>query len=168
MNKKYYLIIMLLCNFFLHAQEYFPKNDGVKNKNTNYTAFTNAKIYISPSQVIEKGILLIKADKVISSGTNVSLPQNTIRIDLDGKSIYPSFIDIYSDFGIEKPKRNSSAGRSPQFDTSRTGYYWNDHIMPEQKATDKFKFDPKKAEALRNAGFGVVNTHIQEGIVRGN
>ena len=168
MNKKYYFLIILLCTFFLNAQEYFPKNDGVKVKNTNYTAFTNAKIHVTPSQVIENGVLLIKDGKVVNSGTSVSIPQNTVIINLEGKSIYPSFIDIYSDFGIEKPKRESGSGRSPQFDASRTGYYWNDHIMPEQMTIDKFNFDSKKAEELRKAGFGIVNTHIQDGIVRGN
>src|SRR5690606_26817624 len=83
------------------------------------------------------------------------------------KSIYPSFIDIYSDFGVEKPKRQASAGRSSQYDASRSGYYWNDHIMPENNAFEKFQYDSKKADDLIKAGFGVVNTHIQDGIVRG-
>src|SRR5690606_32672356 len=86
--------------------------------------------------------------------------------DASGKSIYPSFIDMYSDFGVEKPKR-PAGGRSSQYDASRSGYYWNDHIMPENNAIEQFKYDSKKAEDLIKAGFGVVNTHIQDGIVRG-
>ena len=39
--------------------------------------------------------------------------------------------------------------------------------MPENNAIDQFKYDSKKAEELIKAGFGVVNTHIQDGIVRG-
>ena len=38
--------MMLMCTISLVAQEHFPKNDGVKSENTNYTAFTNAKIYV--------------------------------------------------------------------------------------------------------------------------
>lgn len=151
----------------VNAQEYFPKNDGVKASNNNFTAFTNAKIYVSPSQVINKGTLLIQKGKVVEVGTNVSIPPNSVKIDLEGKSVYPSFIDIYSSFGVEKPKRAPGQGRSPQYDATREGFYWNDHIMPENNAIANFKFDDKKAKELMKAGFGTVNTHIQDGIARG-
>ncbi|MDO7170586.1 amidohydrolase family protein [Mariniflexile sp. AS56] len=166
MLKKYLVFLTLLSACTLSAQDYFPKNDGVSTKNTNYTAITNAKIFVTPTQIIEKGTLLIKDGKIVASGTTVTIPKNAIIINGDGKSIYPSFIDIYSDFGVEKPKRESS-GRSAQYDPSRTGYYWNDHVMPENNAIEKFKYDSKTATDLLKAGFGVVNTHIQDGIVRG-
>ena len=157
---------------FLHAilvfgQEYFPKNDGVVTRNTNYTALTNATLFVTPTKKIEKATLLIKDGKVVSSGTSVSIPANTTVIDLDGKYVYPSFIDIYSDFGIEKPKRAAGSGRSAEYDPSRSGYYWNDHIMPENVGVEHFKFDNKSASELHKAGFGAVNTHLQDGIIRG-
>lgn len=159
--------MMLLCSFSFYAQDYFPKNDGVKAKNTNYTAFTNAKIYISPTQIINQGTLLIQNGKVIATGTAVNIPKNAVVIDVSGKYIYPSFIDMYSSFGVEKPKRRPNNSRTPQYDASRTGYYWNDHVMPENKAIERFKFDAKAAKDLLKAGFGTVNTHIHDGIVRG-
>ncbi|OBX25902.1 imidazolonepropionase-like amidohydrolase [Gelidibacter algens] len=166
MIKQILTIMTVMCSFSILAQDYFPKNDGVATKNTNYTAITNAKIYVSPTQVIEKGTLLIKDGKVVATGTSVTIPKNATQIDASGKSIYPSFIDMYSDFGVEKPKRESG-GRSSQYDPSRSGFYWNDHVMPENNAIDQFKYDSKKAEDLIKAGFGVVNTHIQDGVVRG-
>ena len=166
MFKQLFTLLTVLCSFSFFAQDYFPKNDGVITKNTNYTAFTNAKIYVTPTEVIEKGTLLIKDGKVVATGTSVTIPKNSTVIDLAGKSIYPSFIDIYSDFGIEKPARQGGR-RSGQYEPTRTGYYWNDHVMPENNAIEKFKYDSKKAEELIKAGFGVVNTHIQDGIVRG-
>ena len=39
--------------------------------------------------------------------------------------------------------------------------------MPENKAIEKFTYDDKEAKVLREAGFGVVNSHIQDGIARG-
>lgn len=167
MIKKQFLFMMLLCSFSFYAQDYFPKNDGVKAKNTNYTAFTNAKIYISPTQIINQGTLLIQNGKVIATGTAVNIPKNAVVIDVSGKYIYPSFIDMYSSFGVEKPKRRPNNSRTPQYDASRTGYYWNDHVMPENKAIERFKFDAKAAKDLLKAGFGTVNTHIHDGIVRG-
>ncbi len=166
MIKKHLFFTLFLCGFSLIAQEHFPKNDGIKSKNTNYTAFINAKIFVTPTQIIDNGILLIKDGEVVASGVSVNIPKNTVVIDISGKSIYPSFIDIYSSFGIEKPKRQSG-GRSPQYDATREGFYWNDHVMPEQNAIDYFEFNNKSASDLRKAGFGVVNTHMQDGVVRG-
>ena len=110
----------------------------------------------------------MKDGKVAEVGKSVKIPEGTKIIDLDGKMIYPSFIDIYSDFGIAKPKRNPSDSRSSQYEAEREGYYWNDHIRPETNPVGDFKFDNKKATELLNAGFGAVNTHLQDGIIRGN
>ena len=155
-----------MCSYSF-AQEYIPKNDGVKTNTSNYTAFTNAKIYITPTQIVDNGTLLIKDGKVVASGNNVSVPKNTVTVDVSGKTIYPSFIETYSDFGMKPVENASSNRRSPQYDASRDGFYWNDHIRPDQNALDFFDFDSKKAEKLRKAGFGVVNSHIDDGIIQG-
>ncbi|QWX82493.1 amidohydrolase family protein [Cellulophaga sp. HaHaR_3_176] len=168
MKTRLMLLAIIWCSSNLFAQDYFPKNDGVKSKNNNYTAFTNAKIYVTPTQVIENGTLLIQNGKVVQTGKTVTIPKNTVTINLKGKSIYPSFIDVYSDFGVEKPKKpEGRSRRATQYEPSREGFYWNDHIMPENSAVQKFKYDSKKAKELREAGFGVVNAHIQDGIARG-
>lgn len=167
MKIRFWVFATLWCSISLFAQEYFPKNDGVKAENHNYTAFINAKIYLTPTQVLDKATLLIQNGKVVQAGKSVILPKNSIVVDLEGKYIYPSFIDIYSSFGIEKPQRAAGVSRTAQYDPAREGYYWNDHIMPENNAADQFKYDDKKAKELRDVGFGTVNTHIQDGIARG-
>ncbi|MFT4801686.1 MAG: imidazolonepropionase-like amidohydrolase [Flavobacteriaceae bacterium] len=166
MKKTVLLCLILVSVTHLIAQDYFPTNTGLKQENNNYTAFTNAVIYITPNEVIKNGTLLIQDGKVIASGKSVTIPKNAIIIDLNGKHIYPSFIDPYSSFGVSKPE-NAKRERSPQYETKREGFYWNDHIMPENKAIDKFKYVSKKADELRKAGFGVVNSHIMDGIARG-
>ncbi|WP_289644509.1 amidohydrolase family protein [Maribacter aestuarii] len=167
MKKSILVLCLFWCSATLFSQDYFPVNDGVKANNNNYTAFTNAKIYVTPSEVIQKGTLLIQNGKVVSAGSSVSIPENTVVVDLSGKSIYPSFIDAYSKFAVEQPKRSPGGGRASQYDAEREGFYWNDHIMPENSAITKYKYDDKAAKELREAGFGVVNSHIQDGIVRG-
>ena len=167
MIKKTSLLVCLVFTITLYAQENIPKNDGVKTINSSYTAVTNAKIHVSPTQIIENGTLVIKDGKIVSVGSNVSIPKNAVVTDLSGKSIYPSFIDIYSTFGVKKPERPSNNSRRPQYDSKREGYYWNDHIRADQNAIDMFKYDDKEAKKLMEAGFGVVNTHINDGIIRG-
>ncbi len=157
-----------MCLSTVYAQEYFPNNKGVKTSKNNVFAFTNAKIYVNPNTIIKKGTLLIKDGKVISSGKSVSIPKNAQVIDLKGKTIYPSFIDVYTTFGIQTPKREGWSGKRPQYEAGRKGYYWNDHIRPDVNPLNQFKFDTKKAKELLNLGFGVVNTHLEDGIMQGN
>ncbi len=166
---KKVLLLLFLGMFIskINAQEYFPNNESVQNKNTNFTAFTNAKIYVSPTQIIEKGTLLIQNGRVINVGTIVSIPKNAITINLEGKSIYPSFIDMYTDFGMEKPKLAINSDRNPLYDTKREGHYWSESIRSEVNAYEEFKYDTAKAEELLKAGFGVVGTHIKNGVARG-
>jgi imidazolonepropionase-like amidohydrolase len=164
------ILFLFLLGVFLpkiQAQEYFPNNESVQNKNANFTAFINAKIFVTPTQIIEKGTLLIQNGKVVAVGNSIVIPKNCTTINLEGKSVYPSFIDMYTDFGIEKPKGESGSGRSPLYDTKRSGYYWNEHIRSEVNAYEAFKYDQPKAEELLKAGFGVVGTHVQDGIARG-
>ncbi|WP_271405125.1 amidohydrolase family protein [Tenacibaculum soleae] len=164
--KKTLILLLFLCVSVMHAQEYFPSNTGVKTSKNKLFAFTNAKIYVSATNVIKKGTLLIKDGKVLEIGKSVKIPKGTEIINLNGKYIYPSFVDTYSTFGVTAPKRKS--GRGPQYDANRKGYYWNDHIRPDTDAFDAFSFDDKKAKELVNLGFGVVNTHQNDGIMQGN
>lgn len=169
MRLKLLILGVFLWACQLQAQEYFPKNDGVKTTNTNYTIFKNAKIHVDPQTLIENGMFAIKEGKITAVGKSINIPKNSIIIDLQGKEVYPSFIDLYSDFGVEKPKQKSNGGSSqPQYDAGREGYYWNDHIRPETDAVSSFSFNSKEAEKLHKAGFGVVNTHIPDGIIRGS
>ena len=71
MKKIFILLFLLLVTNKTFSQNYFPNNEGVQNKNQNFTAFTNAKIYVTPTPIINKGTLLIQNGKVISAGTTI-------------------------------------------------------------------------------------------------
>ena len=153
--------------FHSFGQVYFPNNESVMSRNNNYTAIINAKIYVSSTKVFEKGTLLILKEKIVAVGNAVIIPKNSKIINVEGKSIYPSFIDMYTNFGVEKPNKVKQSDSSPQYDTKRVGYYWNENIRSENNAFDSFKYDKTKAEEFLKAGFGVVGTHQQDGIARG-
>ncbi len=165
--KKLLVAGVIFCSFIMNGQDYFPANDGVKSKNENYTVFTNATIHTSPSQTIKNGTLVIQDGKITNVGKSVAIPKNSITIDLKGKHVYPSFIDMYTSFGIKKPERPSGGGRESQYDNTREGYYWNDHIRSETRGVDDFEYDSKSAKGFINAGFAVVATHQHDGIARG-
>tara|TARA_B110000037_G_scaffold144486_1_gene163452 strand:+ start:21276 stop:24242 length:2967 start_codon:yes stop_codon:yes gene_type:complete len=166
--KKLLVLLFFLSVHTMYAQDYFPTDTGVKTTDHTLVAFTNATIYVTPEKILKNGTLLIENGKIINFGTAVKIPKGAKIVNLSGKTMYPSFIDLYSDFGIKKPKRAAGRSRSTQYAASREGYYWNDHIRPDIDPIKDFSFDAKKAKELLNAGFGVVNTHLQDGIVRGN
>ncbi len=165
--KKIILFLLLISVFNLSSQEYFPVNNDIKTPSKGFTAFTNTNIQISPNEFVKNATLLIKGNKIVSVGSNISVPNNAAIIDLKGLYIYPSFIDIYSDFGIKKPSRDKSHWTKYQWNAKRDGYYWNDHIRAEVNAFETYEFKEKDAKELLKLGFGTVNTHIHDGIARG-
>lgn len=165
---RFYTLLVVFCLSLLsNAQDYFPKNDGVKQSFKNYVAIKNATIYVSSNQKLENATLVFKDGKITDIGTNITLPKNATIIDATGKTIYPSFIDIYSEFGIDKPQPRPNGNFTPQYDTEREGYYWNDHIKPEYNAYENLKYDAKSAESLREIGFGTIVSHHNDGIIAG-
>jgi imidazolonepropionase-like amidohydrolase len=168
MRKTLLLLLYFVFLPKLQAQDYFPNSESTQNRNFNYTAFTNAKIYVTPTQLIENGTLLIQNGKVIATGNTVSIPKNCKVIDLKGKTIYPSFIDLFTNFGIEKPKRKSFSDDGPTYNTKKVGYYWNESIRSEINAFESYTYDNTKAEELLKAGFGIVLTHFPDGIAQGS
>lgn len=167
MPSRILMLLLMVFSTVLYAQQTFPEN-GVFDDREGHYAFTNARIQVSPGKVIEKGTLIIKDGKVTAVGANLTIPKDAISIDLAGKYIYPSFIDPYSDYGMpDKAKRTNNNGY-PQALTDKDGAYaWNEALKSEQRADQLFTTDAKKAKELRASGFGMVATHLQDGIARG-
>ena len=151
----------------LVAQDYFPTNKGVKTLNSKQILITGAVIHINPLKQLEEGMILIENGKITDVSTSIEIPRNAVVYNFEGKHIYPSFIELHSNFGVPALKGSSSGRRSIQYYANRKGFYWNDHILADYNSHEDFKYDPKKARELRASGFGVVNSHRKEGIHRG-
>lgn len=163
---KRILFLLVFSMHMLNGQVYFPDNTAVKTKELNYQAFTNATIHLNPTTVIKNATLLEQKGRIVAVGQNISLPKNTRIFDKTGTHIYPSFIELNSNFGI-KMEKTSRSGRSAQYQASRDGYYWNDHILSDYNSVEDYSYNKSQAKTLRNAGFGIVNTHRANGIHRG-
>ena len=163
-NLLTYFGILLLFTT-AQAQEYFPKNDGVKSRYDAHTLYQNAVIH-NPNEKPFKGDLLVFKGKIVKIAKQIAVEDNYISINLDGKHLYPSFIDLTSEFGIKKPTKEQ-AKKGNGYDATRTGHYWNDHIRPETNASQFFEYEEEEAKKLLQIGFGVVNTHYPDGIMRG-
>lgn len=163
---KVVFVLFIFCEF-LFAQENFPKNGISENFKPTY-AFKNANIIISPNEQIKNGVLIIKDDIIINVDSNLEIPENAITFDLQGDYIYPSFIDLFSDYGLSKVERKNT-GYAPQYESNKKGAYsWNQAIHPEIHASQQFFHDRKKMKGYHEMGYGALLTHVSDGIFRGS
>ncbi|HRI19346.1 MAG TPA: amidohydrolase family protein [Panacibacter sp.] len=163
--------MLLLCCFIsmlAMAQETYPVN-GVADKRSDYFAFTNATIIKDPQTTLQNATLVIRQRKIVAVGVNIVAPKDAVVIDCKGKYIYPSFIDLFSDYGITSPKGDGGGDFSNYQNISNTkgAYSWNQALKPETDASKLFNANSDKAKDLRGIGFGTVLTHMQDGIARG-
>ena len=149
------------------AQETFPTN-GVKNTFEPIHAFTNAYIVWAPGQILSNATLLVQGDRILATDSTNPIPDHAIIHEMDGDYIYPSFIELHSEYGIPKKER-VRWNPQPQYKSSKSGAVaWNEAIHPELEARNLFKHNEESANNYRKAGFGAVLTHQQDGIARGS
>jgi imidazolonepropionase-like amidohydrolase len=160
-------LVFILSYIAAIAQPSFPVNGVRDDVNTLY-AFTHASIYTSYNTKLENASILVKAGKILNIGTSLSIPKEAVEINCSGKTIYPSFIDAFTNYGMPETKANAPKGR-PQFISDKRGAFnWNEAIIPEFNASENFAKDEKAANAYRSAGFGTVYTFKNDGIARGS
>jgi len=150
------------------AQETFPRND-VKDQREGAYAFSNATIIADYQTVINNGLMLIRNGKIEYVGNSKTIPAGYTTIDLSGKRIYPSLIDVYTNYGVPKTERSRRNRNSPEQINSKTdgAYNANQAIKAEYSAAENFTIDAKKAKELRGLGFGAANTFRADGLARG-
>jgi len=154
----------------LHAQVTFPEN-GIADPRHGHYAFTNATIVRDANSTLTNATLVIKDGRITAVGTNLTAPAGAVVIDCKGKYLYPSFIDIYADYGTPVPQRAAGGGGfggPAQLATAVKGPFgWNQALKSDVDAYKVFAVDDAKAKPLREAGFGTVLTHVKDGIARG-
>jgi imidazolonepropionase-like amidohydrolase len=178
MKKLDYTLLFISFLFplfsFLKAQETFPRN-GVADHRDGLYAFTNVTIYKSWNEKLDNATLVIRKGKVEAIGQGIAVPPDAVVIDAPGKTIYPSFIELYSAYGLKEdrpgsePQRGGGFGRQQQFLSDKPGAYaWNEALKPEYQAFENFKTNDKAAGELRKLGFGAVLCNSMDGIDRGS
>jgi imidazolonepropionase-like amidohydrolase len=164
------LPLLLLMLLRVNAQQTFPLN-GVAEPKTGSYAFINASIVKDGQTTVSNASLLVKDGKITAVGANIAIPKDAVVVDCKGKFIYPSFIDIYSDYGISVPQRGGGGfnfrGPAQLVSSQKGAYGWNQAIRADVDGSKIFVVDDAKAKPLRDAGFGTVLSHQKDGIVRG-
>jgi hypothetical protein len=170
MQKLRILLILISVSNVLQisAQSTFPVN-GVANPRENCYAFINATIIKDAQTTLQNATLIIRQQKIENVGMNIPLPKDAVVVDCKGKHIYPSFIDMYTDYGTQPVQRSApNFTAAPQTISNTKGAYaWNQAIKSETNMANIFLASEPRAKELRNIGFGSVLTHQMDGICRG-
>ncbi|HTB05394.1 MAG TPA: amidohydrolase family protein [Bacteroidia bacterium] len=163
------LSLLVLCITLTKAQGTFPIN-GTHDVRHNYYAFTHAHIYQDYQTILDDATLLVKDGEIVDIGTNVTLPAGTVIIDCKNRIIYPSFIDLYTSYGmpvIPPDKRPHKNGATQMKSSIQGAYDWNQAVNPQTDAVESFHVNSMDASQYRNLGFGITLSSYHDGIVQG-
>lgn len=159
--KLFSTFLVILSSFSAVVAQIRPEN-GLSESEAPAYVLKNATIYVSPDQVIQRGTLVIKGNRVVEVGSSllVNGPKDAVEIDCSGKVILPSFIDLYSSVGMPEVKR-------PTDEIRQGAVHWNYSIHPEVNASETYTYDEKESDNLISKGFGFIVSHTDDGIAQG-
>ncbi|WP_020528558.1 amidohydrolase family protein [Flexithrix dorotheae] len=163
------VLVLLHCSGLWAQEDIYPVNNVRDNRPEIYF-LKNATIFKDYQTKLENASLLIEDGVVKAIGTNLSVPKGAREIDLNGKFIYPAFIDLHSDYGLsEVPKGKPFSFGSPEVVSPQTkgAFNVNDAIKSSYNAAEDFNIAGKEAGDLRKAGFGTVLASKRDGLARG-
>jgi len=161
---------LLVFSTIIFGQNTFPVND-VADKRNGKLAFTHATIIQHARSVMSDATLIVENGWIIKVGNNLQVPPDAVEVDCKGKFIYPSFIDLYTDYGmpaVQKPAVRFNFNAPVQLNSNTKGAYgWNQAIRSETNAAAIFSVNDEVASTWRDIGFGAGLTHYKDGIARG-
>jgi imidazolonepropionase-like amidohydrolase len=76
---------------------------GLHGNTPRTSALIHARIVTGPGAVLERATLLVRDDCIEQVGVQVDVPPDAVVRDLGGKTIYPAFIDLHTDYGMPAP-----------------------------------------------------------------
>ena len=173
LTSSFALFFLLLCSIVNGiAQKTFPQN-GVYDERDGLYALTNATIYKAWNEKLDNATLLVRKGRVEAIGSGIAIPNDAVVIDMRGKTIYPSFIEPFGNYGMpEMPPQGQGGGIGRQqvqmLSNKKGAYAWNEALKPEFSASEVFAANEKDAEILRGVGFGSVLSHRMDGMSRGS
>ncbi|GCD76711.1 periplasmic amidohydrolase [Thermaurantimonas aggregans] len=147
---------------------------GITETDELTVVYTNALVITEPGAAPEKLNIAVRKGKIIRVSAQPPQPGEVV-VDCNGMYIYPGFIDLVSQYGIEaepastSPSRRRTSSQPIQYDRQRTGArHWNDAIRSEYHSYEDFEYSKKEAEEWQKAGFTAVLSHRNDGIARGS
>jgi hypothetical protein len=87
-------------------------------------AVTGVRIEVGDGRVIPSGNIVIQDGKIVSVGEGVAIPSGAEVIDGKGKTVYPGFIDAYTNEGLKLPTA-PTGGAAPNSRDAAPASMWH-------------------------------------------
>ncbi|MFZ6798357.1 amidohydrolase family protein [Undibacterium sp. Di24W] len=160
------------------AQVSTSRVEGLRESNPRWHALTGARLVMAPGRVVENGTVVIRDGVIVSAGANVSVPAGAKVWKLEGRTIYPGFIDMASSLGVPAGLLAAPAAAPtapgapprvavPRVVNGRALASDNARVRPEQDVANQLELRADDAKAVRELGFTTVLAAPSSGIFRG-
>jgi imidazolonepropionase-like amidohydrolase len=154
------------------AQTSTTRVEGLRENNPGWHALTGARVVLAPGKVIENGTVIVKDGVIISVAANAPVPAGAKLWKLDGRTIYPGFIDMASSVGVPSslaatPPAVPGRPSSPRLINGRAISADNLRVHPEQDVAKQLELKSDDVKNYRELGFATVLSSPTHGIFRG-
>ncbi|MCH1924469.1 amidohydrolase family protein [Shewanella sp. C32] len=142
--------------------------DGQQNDNTpKLTALTHATVVLAPGKQLSNATVLIENNRIKAIVKDNDVPAGAFTINLNGYTVYPGFIDPYTNYGIEYTPEKQTY-EPPIYEIKRIGgNAANGAIHAEKEWFSYIYPNDKDAQKWRCNGFTSVQSAVMDGIFRG-
>ncbi len=181
----YFFIASILLNANTAGGQTLPAV-GLRDNTPSVYAVTNATIVISPGSVIENGTMVVRNGIIESVGSGIRPPADAWVRDLEGRTIYPGFIEMWAEIGIPDPDESGRrqlralnipaeyAELAAQFlappseqPAASGALHWNPQVRSWFDVSSAYTYDEDKVKRYRASGFVLANAVPPAGIFRG-
>lgn len=132
---------------------------GLREGTTSAHAFTGVRVVVAPGKTLDRATLVVRDGLVVAVGADVEPPADARVWKLDGQTIYPGFIDTYSELSAEA----SRLGPSDKHGAA----YWNTHVLPQTSADALYALDAETNKRLRGQGITARLVAPSVGVIKG-
>jgi imidazolonepropionase-like amidohydrolase len=168
--KDFRVLLLPLFIFFtayLYGQAHFPYDLIYKERPGRYL-LVNAMLVTDYQSNPQKADILVDKGLIVKTGNLAGTVKDAVVVDLQGMYVYPSFIDLFTQYGLPESTRKPTP-QAPQYASSTKGAYsWNEAFRPETEAHQLFESNASQAKPYLESGFGTVLAHQMDGIARGS
>ena len=164
-------ILVAACSIVWAVESTIPP-PGIREHDPNVHALTNARIVTAPGQVIEKGAVVIRDGIITAVGAGLTAPADATVWDLAGKTVYPGFIDAYTEpsagVGEGRGRGGSARTETSGAPASKPGAnYWNPNVLPQARAEAAYQPDKDANKIFRSQGVTARLLAPTQGIIKG-
>lgn len=130
-------------------------------------ALTNARIETVTRGVIARGTIVIRDGLIAAVGADVAVPADARQLDLEGKTVFPAFIDLTSSLGLASVPATQAGGRPGAAPAAAGAEAVPVGLEPYRAVADELRPAAGDVKAARDAGFGAVLSAPSRGAFRG-